>query len=51
MSTDWSIAEWAICRQSVAIMFVAVGSPVARRNSAMTSRPEKPPSAPHGSSQ
>ena len=33
-----------------AIMLVAVGRPVARRNSAMTSRPEKPASAPHGSS-
>jgi len=40
MSTDWSWIEWAICRQSVAIMLVAVGMPVARRNSARTSRPE-----------
>ncbi len=41
---------WPICRQSVAIILVAVGRPVARRNSAITSRPEKHCSAPHGSS-
>ncbi len=40
MSTACSWTAWHIWRQSVAIMLVAVGSPVARRNSAMTSRPE-----------
>jgi hypothetical protein len=40
MSTDWSRTACPICRQSVAIMLVAVGNPVARRNSAMSSRPE-----------
>ena len=50
MSTDCSASACTIWRQSVAIMLVAVGRPVARRNSAMTSRPEKPPSAPQGSS-
>ena len=44
---DESAAIW---RQSVATMLVAVGKPVARRNSAITSRPEKPSSAPQGSS-
>ena len=39
-----------ISRQSVAIMLVAVGSPVARLNSDITSRPEKAPSGPTGSS-
>ena len=34
----------------VATMFVAVGRPVARRNSAMAWRPDIPFSAPHGSS-
>ena len=34
----------------LADMLVAVGRPVARRNSASTSRPEKPSSPPHGSS-
>src|SRR5437763_554499 len=38
MSTAWSASAWASWRQSVAIMLVAVGSPVARRNSAITSR-------------
>ena len=50
MSTDCSDKACTSWRQSVAIMLVAVGSPVARRNSAITSRPEKPPSAPQGSS-
>ncbi len=50
MSTAFDRTAWAICRQSVAIMFVAVGRPVARRNSAMVSRPENTPSAPTGSS-
>ena len=50
MSTDCSDSAWLSWRQSVAIMLVAVGRPVARRNSAITSRPEKPSSAPHGSS-
>ncbi|MNY54760.1 hypothetical protein D3C86_1906680 [compost metagenome] len=40
MSTDCNWIAWPISRQSVAIMLVAVFSPVARRNSAMTSRPE-----------
>ena len=31
-----------------ALMFVTVRKPVARLNSAITSRPENPPSAPHG---
>ena len=42
MSTDCSCSACPIWRQSVAIMLVAVGRPVARRNSAITSRPEKP---------
>jgi hypothetical protein len=50
MSTDCSWIAWPISRQSVAIMLVAVRNPVARRNSAITSRPEKPRSAPQGSS-
>ena len=50
MSTAFVRTACAICRQSVAIMLVAVRRPVARWNSAITSRPEKPPSAPHGSS-
>jgi hypothetical protein len=50
MSTLCSDSACASCRQSVAIMLVAVGRPVARRNSAITSRPEKPSSAPQGSS-
>jgi hypothetical protein len=50
MSTDCRIRAWPNSRQSVAIMFVAVGRPVARRNSLMISRPEKPFSAPQGSS-
>ena len=40
MSTALVRTAWAIWRQSVAIMLVAVGKPVARLNSAMTSRPE-----------
>ncbi len=40
MSTECRHTAWLICRQSVAIMLVAVGRPVARRNSAITSRPE-----------
>lgn len=40
IDTDCSAIECVICRQSVATMFVAVGSPVARRNSARISRPE-----------
>ena len=50
MSTDCSDRVWANSRQSVATILVAVGRPVARRNSAMTSRPENTPSAPQGSS-
>ena len=50
MSTLRSARACRSCRQSVAIMFVAVGTPVARRNSARISRPEKPSSVPHGSS-
>src|SRR5262249_50823196 len=50
MSTAWSWIACSISRQSVATMFVAVGSPVARRKSAITSRPEKPFSAQQGSS-
>nr|VXZ81089.1 Uncharacterised protein [Klebsiella pneumoniae] len=50
ISTALSITAWPISRQLVAIILVATGSPVARRNSAITSRPEKPCSAPHGSS-
>ena len=50
MSTAPERIAWPISRQSVAIMLVAVGSPVARLNSAITSRPEKPPSGPTGSS-
>ena len=50
MSTDCSTSECTIWRQSVATMLVAVGRPVARLNSAITSRPEKPSSAPQGSS-
>lgn len=51
MSTLCSAMQWHICRQSVLIMLVAVGIMVALRNSAITSRPEKPLSAPQGSSQ
>ena len=40
MSTALSITAWFISRQLVAIILVATGSPVARRNSAITSRPE-----------
>ena len=40
MLTEPRAREWVICRQSVATMLVAVGSPVARRNSARISRPE-----------
>ena len=47
VATDWRQLSHAL---SVATMLVAVGRPVARRNSAITSRPEKPSSAPHGSS-
>lgn len=50
MSTALVRMAWPISRQSVAIMLVAVGKPVARLNSAITSRPEKPPSGPTGSS-
>lgn len=50
MSTDCSERLCTISRQSVATMLVAVGRPVARRNSAITSRPENTPSAPQGSS-
>ena len=50
MSTASRRTECPIWRQSVATMLVAVGMPVARRNSAMTSRPEKPFSGPQGSS-
>ena len=50
MSTDCNARLCAISRQSVATMLVAVGRPVARRNSAMTSRPLNTPSAPQGSS-
>ena len=50
MSTDCNWMAWAISRQSVATMLVAVRKPVARRNSAITSRPENTPSAPQGSS-
>ena len=51
ISTLCSAMVWHICRQSVLIMLVAVGIMVALRNSAMTSRPLKPASAPTGSSQ
>ncbi len=50
ISTALSITAWPISRQLVAIILVATGKPVARRNSAITSRPENPCSAPHGSS-
>ncbi len=42
ISTALSITAWPISRQLVAIILVATGGPVARRNSAITSRPEKP---------
>lgn len=51
ISTLCIAMQWHICRQSVLIMLVAVGIMVALRNSAITSRPEKPFSAPQGSSQ
>ena len=41
-----SAMQWHIWRQSVLIMLVAVGIPLAFLNSAMTSRPENPFSAP-----
>jgi hypothetical protein len=50
MSTLCSDSAWVSCRQSVATMLVAVGRPVARRNSAITSRPAEAVSAPQGSS-
>ena len=40
MSTAFVLTAAAICRQSVATMLVAVRSPVARLNAAITSRPE-----------
>ncbi|RLR17528.1 hypothetical protein D8L93_08495 [Sodalis-like symbiont of Bactericera trigonica] len=49
ISTSCRAMAWHICCQSVAIRLVAVGRPVARRNSAITSRPEKPCLAPQGS--
>jgi len=42
MLTLCRVRACAICRQSVAIMLVAVAKPVARRNSARISLPEKP---------
>ncbi len=50
IDTAWSSSVEAISRQVVATMFVAVGMPVRRRNSPRVSRPEKPSSAPQGSS-
>ncbi|SLJ24132.1 Uncharacterised protein [Mycobacteroides abscessus subsp. abscessus] len=50
MSTAPVRTVWPSSRQSVAIMLVAVGSPVARLNSAITSRPENEPSGLTGSS-
>ena len=43
MSIAFSCTACFNSRQSVAIMLVAVGRPVAARNSAMISRPENPP--------
>jgi hypothetical protein len=40
MEIDCKASALLSCRQSVAVMFVAVESPVARRNSARISRPE-----------
>ena len=45
-----NIVEALVRGDMLAIIFVAVGNPVAWRNSAMISRPENPFSAPHGSS-
>ena len=45
---QWSVVQF---RLPIVATLVAVGMPLSRLNSAMVSRPEKPFSAPQGSSQ